>query len=74
MVVWRTHGPVPPEDVRERLLAALRRVADGLFGPDGYRVDEQMRNIPDHYHAHARRRLTPSTGPATVPVRAGKGP
>jgi hypothetical protein len=30
----------------------LARVADAVF--DGHYVDDHMRNIPDHYHAHAR--------------------
>lgn len=54
MVVWRLHGTSPPPEVRSHLLGALRRVAEERFGPDGYVLDEVMRNIPDHYHAHAR--------------------
>ncbi len=30
----------------------LARVAGEVF--DGHYVDDNMRNIPDHYHAHAR--------------------
>ena len=56
MVVWREHGANPPDVDRAHLLAMLRAVADERFGADGYRVDEHMRNIPDHFHAHARRR------------------
>jgi len=54
MVVWRDHGPMPPDDVLSTLHERLREVADLRFGPDGYRIDDHMRNIPDHYHAHAR--------------------
>jgi hypothetical protein len=54
MVVWRTHAVAPPPDVLARLLAALRTVADARFGADEYAIDDHMRNIPDHYHAHAR--------------------
>jgi hypothetical protein len=54
MVVWRVHGTDPPPEVLEHLTAALRSVADARFGADGYRIDDNMRNIPDHYHAHAR--------------------
>jgi hypothetical protein len=54
MVVWKTHGTSPPPDVLDHLLARLRETADARFGPDGYRIDDHMRNIPDHYHAHAR--------------------
>ena len=54
MVVWREHGTEPPPVVLAHLQAQLRAVADARFGVDGYRVDDHMRNIPDHYHAHAR--------------------
>ena len=54
MVVWRVHDPRPPDDVRRRLIAALSAVADGTFGPGHWTLDDHMRNIPDHYHAHAR--------------------
>ena len=54
MVVWRVHQAVPPDDVLALLTERLRAVADARFGPDGYRIDDHMRNIPDHYHAHAR--------------------
>ena len=52
MVVWRGHGVTPPDEERAHMLAHLARVADGVFG--GHWVDGQMRNIPDHFHAHAR--------------------
>jgi hypothetical protein len=54
MVVWREHSPSPSDDVRADLLARLTSVADAEFGAGGWRVDDHMRNIPDHYHAHAR--------------------
>jgi hypothetical protein len=54
MVVWRSHGATPPPEVKERLHDALRAIADALFGAEGYVLDDHMRNIPDHYHAHAR--------------------
>ena len=54
MVVWRHHGTSPPDDELAHLHAQLRAVADVRFGPDGYRIDDHMRNVPDHYHAHAR--------------------
>jgi hypothetical protein len=52
MVVWRHHGVVPPDDHRAHMIAALARVAEDVF--DGHYVDDHMRNIPDHFHAHAR--------------------
>jgi hypothetical protein len=36
------------------MLARLHEVATGRFGVDGYHVDAVMRQIPDHFHAHAR--------------------
>ena len=54
MVVWRVHDPRPPDDVRRRLLGALSPVADRALGPGHWTIDDHMRNIPDHYHAHAR--------------------
>jgi hypothetical protein len=29
-------------------------VAAARYGVDGFRVDPVMRQIPDHFHAHAR--------------------
>lgn len=54
MVVWRTHDPSPPDDVKSRLLSALAVVADQELGEGNWTYDDHMRNIPDHYHAHAR--------------------
>ena len=54
MVVWRRHDATPSPEVKARLLAALGAVADEELGHGNWSVDDQMRNIPDHYHAHAR--------------------
>ena len=54
MVVWKEHGAEPPDGVLEHMLAQLARVADARFGPGGWTVDRVMRQIPDHFHAHAR--------------------
>lgn len=53
MVVWRTHDPRPPDDVKAALHERLGAVVAEHFGFEHY-VDDHMRNIPDHYHAHAR--------------------
>ena len=55
MVVWKVHDPEPPADVKEALHARLAVVVEEHFGFEHY-VDDHMRNIPDHYHAHARPR------------------
>jgi hypothetical protein len=56
MVVWRVHDPSPPVDVRirlhERLTAVVASRSDAPFW-----IDENMRSIPTHYHAHARQRI-----------------
>jgi len=56
MVVWRHHDPTPPASVREELRDQLSAVADEVFGADEWYYDDHMRNIPDHYHGHARPR------------------
>ena len=52
MVVWRRHGVDPPEADRNHMLGRLAVVADAELGE--HWVDPTMRNIPDHFHAHAR--------------------
>jgi len=54
MVVWKEHSPTPPDEVLEHMLGHLQRVADARFGAGEYKVDRVMRQIPDHFHAHAR--------------------
>jgi hypothetical protein len=54
MVVWREHGTDPPPEVRDHMISALTKVADEVLGPDIWTVDAVMRQIPDHFHAHAR--------------------
>lgn len=55
MVVWRVHDPTPPDDVRVELIRRLLVVAEPLLGGELW-IDDHLRSIPDHYHAHARRR------------------
>jgi hypothetical protein len=52
MVVWRFHGTEPPADHRAHMQARLREVAARRVGE--FWIDDHMRNIPDHFHAHAR--------------------
>jgi hypothetical protein len=54
MVVWKEHGAEPPPEAVEHMLAELTRVADSRFGPGGWSIDQVMRQIPDHFHAHGR--------------------
>ena len=55
MVVWWNHG-MPESDLETRLLERLRTVAGTLYGEEQYWIDSYRRNIPDHWHAHARPR------------------
>ena len=55
MVVWKLHGANPSPTLTEHMLSRLREVAD-RHGPPHYWLDDRLRTIPDHYHAHARRR------------------
>jgi hypothetical protein len=54
MVVWRWHGTDPPAEQVEHMRARLGEVAAIEVG--AFWVDDHMRNIPDHWHAHARPR------------------
>jgi hypothetical protein len=54
MVVWKSHGSQPPESEVEHMLARLGSVADDRLGVDGWSFDRVMRQIPGHFHAHAR--------------------
>jgi hypothetical protein len=55
MVVWKRHDPNPPEEVRVVLIDRLGSVVSQWYTFDFY-VDDHMRSIPTHYHAHARPR------------------
>ncbi|HZT66912.1 MAG TPA: hypothetical protein VFA11_14080 [Acidimicrobiales bacterium] len=54
MVVWNRHGAEPPDDEVGHMLDQLTRVATELFGEGQFTVDRVMRQIPEHFHAHAR--------------------
>ena len=54
MVVWKRHGPEPSDKERSHMLDRLHAVAEARFGEGGYSIDAVMRQIPDHFHAHAR--------------------
>ena len=56
MVVWRDHGAAPPDDAVAHMLGHLERIATERFGDGGFSIDRVMRQIPDHFHAHARDR------------------
>jgi len=54
MVVWREHGAEPPAAAVEHMIEMLTRVAAEQFADTTFSVDRVMRQIPDHFHAHAR--------------------
>jgi hypothetical protein len=60
MVVWRTHGTEPGDEARRHMLGQLEIVADKRIGEGEWFLDAVMRQIPDHFHAHARRRRHPA--------------
>lgn len=53
MVVWKTHGTDAPEGDVEHMMARLAEAGTARFG-EGFFVDRVMRQIPNHFHAHAR--------------------
>ena len=55
MIVWKVHDPNPSDEVKAALHRRLLEVANSFFDYVPY-IDDNMRNIPDHYHAHARGR------------------
>ncbi len=55
MIVWKSHEARPSDEVIRRLHATLIAVVGKIFADEVY-VDDNMRAIPDHYHAHARAR------------------
>ena len=53
MVVWKPHGM--PDDVTEqRLLTRMGEIADTFYDGGGWWADGNRRNIPEHWHCHAR--------------------
>lgn len=55
MVVWRNHDPAPPDDVKAVLWRRLAAVVAEHYDYEHW-IDDRLRTIPDHYHAHARPR------------------
>ena len=69
MVVWRLHDPDPSPEVRAELHLRLLRTVAEHFEVDAQRIvetvwiDDHLRSIPTHYHAHARSRGGPFGAP-----------
>ena len=54
MVVWRNHGTRPSDADVAHMMARLGAAGELRFGPSGWSIDRTMRQIPSHFHAHAR--------------------
>jgi hypothetical protein len=53
MAVLGEHRAVPNDDERAVMQDALTQIAEEKY-PKGWFFDDHMRQIPDHYHLHAR--------------------
>ena len=53
MVVLGEHLQAPSDEQRSVMQRELGRIADTKY-PQGWFFDDHMRQIPDHYHCHAR--------------------
>ena len=55
MVVWKPHGTEPSDTERHHMLDALQQAGRDRFGAGAeFSIDTNMRQIPEHWHAHAR--------------------
>ncbi|MEO1065229.1 MAG: hypothetical protein AAFZ07_27760 [Actinomycetota bacterium] len=54
MVVWARHGTEPSAADVEHMLARLAEAAEHRFGDTAWQIDRVMRQVPGHFHAHAR--------------------
>jgi hypothetical protein len=55
MIVWREHSATPSDEIRAELARRLAVVADEVLGEGGWKLDDNMRNIPTT--------TTPTRGP-----------
>jgi hypothetical protein len=53
MAVLGAHRQAPSAEERLVIQEALTRIANEKY-PQGWFFDDHMRQIPDHYHLHAR--------------------
>lgn len=54
MVVWKNHSIEPPPEALAHMHEQLLDAGRTRFGGDVFEIDGNMRQIPDHFHAHAR--------------------
>ena len=55
MVVLRQHNVKPTSEELDHMLKVLNKAARSYFGTQHYWIDRRRRQIPSHYHLHARR-------------------
>ena len=55
MVVWKVHAPTPSGEIKAELHLRLAEAVAVHYGFEHF-VDDNMRSIPTHYHAHGRRK------------------
>jgi len=67
MAVLGEHRSSITDEERAVLREALTRLADEMY-PQGWTFDDRMRQIPDHYHAHARPYPAWWKGPQKAPA------
>ena len=58
MIVWRNHANDPSAAVKAALHTKLVEVVEANFDYALY-IDDDLRSIPEHYHAHARSKAGP---------------
>lgn len=54
MAVLGEHRAAAAENERAFMIEALSLVARARYGAGGFMIDAVMRQIPDHFHIHAR--------------------
>jgi len=55
MVIYKWHTISLLEEHKKQMIESLKMAAKEFFGTDDFYVDEERRNIKDHWHAHARK-------------------
>jgi hypothetical protein len=71
MVVWKQHGTEAPDDAVEHMMQRLAAAGRERFGDDPFTIDRVMRQIPWHFHAHARDRRWHQRRWSSQPSRYG---
>ncbi|NOX31088.1 MAG: hypothetical protein GXP35_13725 [Actinobacteria bacterium] len=54
MVVWNSHGVEPSAEQIDHMVTMLEDAATARFGSGEFTIDRHMRQMPWHFHAHAR--------------------